>query len=301
MTLTVEQLNKRCLSLGGTDVSAILGKNPFKKPIDVYLEKTTGVTQEIYENEAMWFGTNMEPVIIERFLHLFPQKISYPDTFYHKDYPFLHGNVDGILEDGTVLEIKNIGLNASKKWGESGSNIYPIYYHLQVMHYNILTNSPGGILAALICGNELRMYPIPRNKELEDLLVKKCVSFWTDHIIPKIPPPIEDYDSARKFWTNGLEGSKKQATQEIELYINRYKDLKRESETINTEIDTIKTIIANFMKDTEILIDEEENIFATFKKQKSSNFNADSFKTDYKELYEKYLVKKETNRLLKVK
>lgn len=301
MTLTPQQLEKRRYGLGGSDISAICGLNPWKKPIDVYLEKTTFSNEEVQENEAMWFGTYMEPVIIKRFLKVFPQQISYPDTFFHKDYPFLLGNVDGILEDGSVLEIKNVGYYSSKKWGETGSDIYPTYYYLQAMHYNILTDAPKAVLAALICGSELRTYEIARNKEIEDKLIQKCVSFWNDHVIPKIPPPIEDYESARKFWTDALEGSKTEVTDEVKLYINRYKHLKKSIDEIDEETDKIRTILANFMKDNELLIDEEGTLFATFKKQKSSSFNTESFKKDHKDLYEKYLVKKETQRILKVK
>jgi putative phage-type endonuclease len=55
-------LKHRNKGIGGSDVSAICGLNPWRSPLSVYLEKT-GQIEAAEENEAMRWGTLLEPVV----------------------------------------------------------------------------------------------------------------------------------------------------------------------------------------------------------------------------------------------
>lgn len=56
----------RTKGIGGTDIGAIIGVNPWKGPMDVYLEKI-GITEPQEDNEAMWWGREMEPTLAKRY------------------------------------------------------------------------------------------------------------------------------------------------------------------------------------------------------------------------------------------
>ncbi|HEC61285.1 MAG TPA: hypothetical protein ENI27_03415 [bacterium] len=60
MSLT-EWRQKRAYSIGASEAGAIMSLNPYKSPLDVYLEKT-GEKQPDEENLAMTIGTFMEPL-----------------------------------------------------------------------------------------------------------------------------------------------------------------------------------------------------------------------------------------------
>ena len=57
-----ELFELRRSGVGGSDVSAILGMNPWRGPFDVWLEKT-GAVDQFGENPAMMRGRLFEPAI----------------------------------------------------------------------------------------------------------------------------------------------------------------------------------------------------------------------------------------------
>jgi putative phage-type endonuclease len=302
MTLTPEQLEKRRLGIGGSDVAAICGLNPYKTAVDVYLEKVLqdNPFQET-DNDHLWFGKEIEPFVIKRFLFLYPQQISYPDTAYDKEYPFLLGNVDGILEDKSVLEAKNVGHFSKIKWGESGSDKIPIEYYLQVAHYVRILDAPRGIIVAYFGGADFRIYEYKRNKIIEEKIKEKCISFWQNHVLTQTPPGVESYEDARKLWREIIPESQIESTEEIQLYINQYHDKNKLIKEIEKEIDQIKTIICKHMQDNELLMGPDGKIMATWKKQSSLRFDTNLFKAKEKTLYEQYLRETSTERVLKIK
>ena len=59
-----EWLAARCPGVTGTDISAILGANPWATPLDIWLDKT-GRGREVHMNDAMRRGTDLEPTIVK--------------------------------------------------------------------------------------------------------------------------------------------------------------------------------------------------------------------------------------------
>ena len=47
MTNRIEWLKARQKGIGGADVAAILGINPYRTPLDIYREKTTEITEDL--------------------------------------------------------------------------------------------------------------------------------------------------------------------------------------------------------------------------------------------------------------
>lgn len=56
----------RSKGIGGTDIAAIVGLNPWKSPIDVYMEKT-GLVEPIPDNENLYWGRELEPAVLRRY------------------------------------------------------------------------------------------------------------------------------------------------------------------------------------------------------------------------------------------
>ena len=56
-----EWRSKRAYSIGASEAGAIMGLNPYKSPLDIYLQKV-GEQQPDDENLAMTIGTFMEPL-----------------------------------------------------------------------------------------------------------------------------------------------------------------------------------------------------------------------------------------------
>ena len=62
-----EWLKWRKRGIGGSDVSCLLGINKWKSEIELWLEKSNQTNEQLVENEAMIWGTIMEPVIRKYF------------------------------------------------------------------------------------------------------------------------------------------------------------------------------------------------------------------------------------------
>lgn len=189
-----EWLKERRKGIGGSDASAVIGKNPYKTNVDLFEEKTGQcITEDISQKPYVLYGTKAEEPIRELF------QLDYPEYVveHHEnrilqniEYPFLQASLDGELTDKTgrkgIMEIKttNIFHNIQyEKWKER----IPDNYYIQVLHYFIVTGYEFAIVRAHLVskwGKEVRTqvkhYFFERDELKEDLsyLLEKEIQFW---------------------------------------------------------------------------------------------------------------------------
>ena len=58
-----EWLEHRMEGIGGSDVATILGMNPYKSALRLYMEKTREIEAEPVDNEFVELGNELEPVL----------------------------------------------------------------------------------------------------------------------------------------------------------------------------------------------------------------------------------------------
>lgn len=194
-------LAQRKKVIGGTDISAILGMNPWKSPLSVYLDKT-GVGDGIVENEAMEWGKRLELLIAQKYAEAYDCIVTPGEFLLHPEYPYFGGTPDFIVtwKDGLGealckgLEIKTADIRFQRDWGEPGTDEVPDHYLLQCQWYLMLTGYETWDLAVLFGGKEYREYKIQRNQPLIDTMVSAGKDFWLRNIEPGIPPAPEALD-----------------------------------------------------------------------------------------------------------
>ena len=148
--------NKRRAGLGGSDIGAILGVNPYKSAYDLFIDKTNPAGDN-NGNLRTQFGHDFEHVIAEKFALNYPQFEVQVDTkhYIHLEYPWLNGNIDRKLinrdtKECGVLEIKTTRTFDSEDWGKGtvygiGGKVVisddkvPESYYYQVQHYLCVT------------------------------------------------------------------------------------------------------------------------------------------------------------------
>ena len=89
--------------LGASDAAAVLGLDPWRGPIEVWLDKTGQLPAT--SSEAMELGHALEPVIADRFtdrtsLHVYQRQTGWT----HSLYPWMRATVDGVASDGALWE-----------------------------------------------------------------------------------------------------------------------------------------------------------------------------------------------------
>ena len=169
--------------IGGTDISAIAGINPWKSALTVYYEKTTGES-DMQESERMFWGKRLESVIAEETAEREGLTIEeVPHILAHPDNQYCRVQIDRLIVDpergNGVLEVKNMGHWSSQRVRiESGEDAIPDHYLLQIQWQMYITGLQWGMFSALMEGSELRTVEVKRDDELIAGLVSIASDFW---------------------------------------------------------------------------------------------------------------------------
>lgn len=160
---SLEWLAMREGRIGGSEVGAIAGESKYESAYSLWAKKLGLIPVNNSDNEAMYWGRSLEPVIIDRFEKDHPELKIYRDvgTWVHKQHDFMLANPDAIYEtlDGSlgVLEIK------TARFGDDWANGVPRYYATQVQWYLGTLGLEEAYVAVLIAGSDYREYRIDRD------------------------------------------------------------------------------------------------------------------------------------------
>ncbi|MFA5382514.1 MAG: YqaJ viral recombinase family protein [Candidatus Micrarchaeia archaeon] len=282
MTQDEKFQEERKAGLGGTDIAAICGKSRFKSALQVWREKVGLVTTE--ETEAMYWGTKLEPVVRDRYIDLLKDRYGadanvQPTVFFqHPKHDFLIAHLDGLLvhrQNGNpmipfgVLEIKTASEYARTEFGDEWTDNIPTEYLFQVQHYLNVTGLPMAHVAVLIGGNKFRVYEVQANKELIEAITEMGIRFWTEHVVPQVPPDPDGSDSATKMLAEMYPedtGATVEATGEVKDWVFEYDRQRKIIKLGEEKQQEARNHIVSFMGDASVLAGPWKNV--SFKKSK---------------------------------
>lgn len=191
-------------TIGGSDAACILGKNPWKSNVELYLEKTGQCTpDDISNKDVVKYGTEAEKPLRRLF------KLDYPDMkvgyreynlWTNQEYPWAHASLDGWLTDKDgrkgILEIKTTNVMSSRQKEQWNERI-PDNYFVQILHYMAVTEADFAILKAQLKWEiegevycQTRHYRIERADYEDDIsyLMEKEKKFVTENILKRKKP-----------------------------------------------------------------------------------------------------------------
>ena len=192
-----EEWLKHRTRIGGSDAAAILGLNPWKTNVDLWLEKTGQVTpNDISDKEYVKYGVESEPLIREIFKINYPQyDVLYEEnnSFSNDRVPWAAASLDGWIVDKEtgrhgIWECKTSEIVSSmhkEKWKYR----IPDNYYCQLLHYFMVREDcEFAHLTALLTWKfedqeiyqQLRNYHIERSDVEEDIrfLESSERTFW---------------------------------------------------------------------------------------------------------------------------
>ena len=189
-----EWLAFRRQGIGGSDVSAILGLNPYRSAFDVYADKL-GLVPPPDENEAMWLGTELEPIVAKRFSNETGLQVQRRNQMLqHPDHRFMLANIDRwVVGKKAGLEIKTT--NLLNRTDFTNGEIPPNYY-CQALHYMAVTGADEWYVAIAVLGRGFHILNIPRNQPEIDALIAAEKQFWENHVLSQVPPSPDGSESA---------------------------------------------------------------------------------------------------------
>jgi putative phage-type endonuclease len=196
-------LQARRQGIGGSDIAAILGLNPWRTALDVWAEKL-GESTDTPEppSEAAYWGQLLEDTIAQEFARRTGLKVRRRHAILqHPTIPYLLANVDRIVQgdpDGpAILEVKTTSTRHAGDWA---NDQIPVYYLAQVQHYLLVTGYRHAYVACLIGGQELVIRTVPFLADWAKQIEEAAAAFWLC-VETRTPPVIDGSASAAKALT----------------------------------------------------------------------------------------------------
>lgn len=179
-------LAERRHGIGGSDASTIAGVNRWSSRYELYLDKT-GRLPERAVTRRMEVGTRLEPVLRQWFTDEQGITVRRQGLVRSKANPIMQVSLDGLTDDGGILEAKFSGL--ADEW-EDGQ--IPDHAEVQVQHGMAVTGRSHAWVVALIDGWNLDFIirKVDRDQGLIDTLTALEVDFWERHIMRDAEPAI---------------------------------------------------------------------------------------------------------------
>ena len=266
--LTDEQKARRKNGIGASDTAIIMGYSSYKTPYQLYLEKIGEIEQDDEMTEQQYWGNALEPAIIKRFADENMVQVSFPDTVYHPDYPFIFANLDGWIEsERAVVEAKSSNSFMRKEWDMALNDGIPLVYLIQIAKQCMITDASRGYCAVLIGGMEYKQFIYERDAELESVILQADINFW-HRVTNRIEPdPISTSDCRLKFPTphpDKVVPSNFRTEQALEGLTKT----KRTGKELSELEDKYKMELMSHMGHAEYLVGQQGQILATWKATK---------------------------------
>lgn len=199
------------IGLGGSDAGTIIGKNNFKDPYTLYLEKIGEIEPQTVGEAAEW-GNILEPIVADTWYNRIGQSQNMTiENFNYllqsKSHEFMLANIDRLIRKGDsfgILECKTASEYLNGEWesgeilaGGTGSGKVPEKYYAQFQHYLHVTGLDWGYFAALVGGNKFYSVYVERNDVYLTWLIEQEALFWM-RMEMRIPPEIDGSDSCKR-------------------------------------------------------------------------------------------------------
>lgn len=165
-----------------------------------------------------------------------------------------------------VVDMKtSLGFGAKFRFGVDGSDEVDSDVLLQMQGYTLLTGADLALVAALVPGPEIKIYPIIADKELHRLIEEGVDKFWW-HVESDTPPDITTLEDAIRRWPHSIQNSIS-ADDQTMLSIAALREVKAVLAEQKKIADQYELEIKTYMADAEAIVDEDGKPLCTWKSQ----------------------------------
>ena len=274
--------------IGGSDAGTIAGLNPWRSPMELYLDKTGEIPPQP-ENEAMYWGTVLEDVVANEFTRRTSLKVRRRNAILRSvEHPFMLANVDRLIvgiDEG--LECKTANAFTKDKWDKGGM---PEMYEAQIQHYMAVTGYKAWWIAVLIGGNDFRYQRVERDDEFIKILIDLEKDFWENHILAGVMPDVDGSPASceliKQMFPNAEPKTRinlsEEAASDLDSYLQYMEMEKKYKEAKEEYANRLKLAVG----DNEVGVIGDNLI--NWKQVTSNRFDGKAFQKDHPDLFEKY-------------
>ena len=282
-----EWLELRKSSIGGSDAASILGFNPWKSAIDVWMEKT-GRSKPIEDNERMRIGRDLEEYVAKRFEEETGRKVRRKNAvLVHPEHEWMTANVDRlIVGEDTGLECKVTNSYAASDWKDG----CPLHYQFQCHHYMAVTGASGWWIAALVGNEKIATHFIERDEDVIQSLTALEKDYWETYITKdEMPPPDGSsaaQDAIKELYPMSAPETFVELPKDVACLLDRRYELGDVIEKMSKEVEEIEQRIQVMMGENEAATAGGWKL--TWKSRTQARVDSKKLKAEQPELYEKY-------------
>ena len=297
-------LKARQYGIGGSDVAAILGLNPWKTALDVYLEKIDPEPKDLPMNAKMKAGKMLENTIADWFAEESGETIHKDHKIrIHKNFKHLIGNVDRVIISGNgkgtgILEVKSTS-NYMIKMFEKNDWPLPPYWYAQLQHYLNVTGYTWGVIAYLVDGYDFRQHQFEADQEFIRNMTEKCNEFWHGHVEPRIPPEPQNEKDVMTLFPESVTDSQVEAEEGVyNIYMELAEAIEKEK-MFKLQKEKLQEQLKLVIQDKERLTYHGDTLI-TWKSSTSNRVDSKKLQKLYPDIYQE-VTKQQTIRRFLVK
>lgn len=248
----------RRMGLGATDMSVVLGVNPWKDRLTLWAEKTGKVPEpDLSDNEAVAWGKRLEPVVLEAYEERSGRGADISgECLRSVEHPWAQCTLDGrtyehpdtdpddpafVETPDWVLEIKTTNAFLASAWDDGP----PEVYRVQVDHQMLVTGASKATICVLIGGQQLVWCDVPRDERRIRKLIYAGQKFW-GLVKNGVPPEPDGSETAVRtlnaLWgtddgeTIGLNGTLQETLDELTVLKARRKVVDRDIKELENKL-----------------------------------------------------------------
>lgn len=243
----------RTTGIGASEAAAACGVSEWDSPFSVYAKKT-GLVGETPDNDAMFWGRKLEPIVLERWLERSGYDLrQYPCPMYrHRDIDWQRATPDAELSSGDAVEIKTTNWRRAKTLGQQGTDEAPAEWVMQCQQQMAVCGYDAVHLVVLIDGGRLWTGLVERNRELIDRMTELEAALW-DRIVRRDPPEPDWTHPRTPELIRGLYGLDADKVVDVPMEIvaewKRQKELAEQIKTLESEREIARAKVLHCLQD----------------------------------------------------
>src|SRR5882757_154763 len=257
---------------GGSSVAAILGlpnagnRTPLTECLRLW-----GKAPELDAADYAFFEDrkNLEPFIagkVKRRFGITPTMMNI--RYFDQKYPFLAAEID--FETETMnREFKSSKEFLHWKFGEEGSDNFPIEYAAQVQFGLGIRPKDEAFLDVAIGFDDFRTFPLEPMPEVIEGMRERVIRFWHEHVLTGIPPPPTTLEDVKLLFPKSL-GNSILADEKMMDSLARHAELNRHVKEMEEEADRIKLNIQVALGDADQALKQDGRPAVTWRNNKDS-------------------------------
>lgn len=248
-----EWLEKRLDYVTSTEIAALFGLSPYVTEYELYHRKLERTIDVIPDNKRMMWGRKLEAVIAQAAVDELGFGI---DVATLEQNPFTEDSSHRMaatldfVHNGVIIECKNVDAWIWKQqWTDEEA---PDHIELQVQAAMACSGASSAVIAALVGGNDLKLYRRQRDDEVIAALRQRAAKFWQRIEDKNPPPPVYERDAdfiIGRYQDGSGEPVDMAGNAQFDAMLNKYSRLGSEIKQMEAERKSAKAQIYEMIGD----------------------------------------------------